>query len=216
VQKVSWKSTGPLISYAPRKRLVTLFHFLRNEPYQLVFIGALHTKDLLQRFPYYQNYVDLSRLESSLLNAFLLPHTRTSPLKIAFVGSGPLPLTSFCLLDTFTNATIHNIDCDVDAISQSKELSRRLGYGERMTFACEDAHVQCVGGTDWKTFDVVFLAALVGMTSDEKKSILQGLGGKLKKGCLIVCRSARGLRSVLYPVCEHCGGWLKEDVLIVA
>jgi nicotianamine synthase len=69
-----------------------------------------------------------------------------------------------------------------------------------MTFACEDASCDGRSGTNWENFDIVFLAALVGMTNKEKMGILRGLVGKLRRGCLVVCRSARGLRAVLYPV----------------
>jgi nicotianamine synthase len=46
----------------------------------------------------------------------------------------------------------------------------------------------------------VFLAALVGMDNETKMGILGSLARKLKRGTLVVARSARGLRSVLYPV----------------
>jgi len=67
-----------------------------------------------------------------------------------------------------------------------------------MSFACEDAGAG--GESHWDDFDVVFLAALVGMTSEEKLGILRVLAGRLRAGCLVVCRSARGMRGVLYPV----------------
>lgn len=57
---------------------------------------------------------------------------------------------------------------------------------------------------DWETFDVVFLAALVGMSSADKVGILAWLKRRLRKGSLIVARSAWGLRAVLYPVSIIC------------
>lgn len=68
-----------------------------------------------------------------------------------------------------------------------------------MTFSCEDISTSTTN-TAWQDLDVVFLAALVGMDSTEKLGMLQGLVKRLKPGTLIVARSARGLRSVLYPV----------------
>jgi nicotianamine synthase len=117
----------------------------------------------------------------------------------------------------------------MEAVRVSAELSRNLGYGEQMTFSCEDvasgdiypARVdryfkaeisemngqeavmgidKMFNGTDWASFQVVFLAALVGMDSDEKMSILASLRPKLNPGTLVVARSAHGLREVLYPV----------------
>jgi nicotianamine synthase len=118
---------------------------------------------------------------------------------MAFIGSGPLPLTSILLLSYFPYAKIHNIDRDADALRQSQALVQRLGYASCMTSSCEDATSEAEA-SNWEQFNVVFLAALVGMTSAEKMRILGGLARKLKSGCLLVCRSARGMREVLYPV----------------
>jgi nicotianamine synthase len=69
-----------------------------------------------------------------------------------------------------------------------------------MSFACEDVSLPRKQGPDWEVFDVVFLAALVGTSREDKVEILEGLVGRLKPGTLVVARSAQGLRSVLYPV----------------
>ncbi|KAF2186685.1 Nicotianamine synthase [Zopfia rhizophila CBS 207.26] len=192
-------------------------------------VTASRKEELLHAFPYYQNYLDLSRLECSTLEAFLPPcgpECRPIPRKVAFIGSGPLPLTSFCILNRYPDANVYNVDRDSDALQISQTLSSQLGYGERMIFSCGDVSVEdaldgvvrsngsgsSVGGygrkngagkhLSWKDFDVVFLAALVGMDSAEKINILRPLVRRLRKGCLVVCRSAWGLRGVLYPTLE--------------
>lgn len=72
-----------------------------------------------------------------------------------------------------------------------------------MSFACTDVSAEeDQEKTKWADFDVVFLAALVGMDTSSKLAILEGLVRKLKPGALVVARSAKGLRGVLYPV-----GW---------
>jgi nicotianamine synthase len=121
-----------------------------------------------------------------------------SPQKVAFIGSGPLPLTSLCMLDRYPNASVHNIDRDANALSTSQELCSKLGY-DGMTFSREDITLN-ESTTNWKAFDVVFLAALVGCDTESKISILASLSKKLKAGTLVVARSAKGLREVLYPV----------------
>jgi len=85
-----------------------------------------------------------------------------------------------------------------------------------MTFSCEDVapedadctytngdigNEKMFKNTDWASFQVVFLAALVGMDSAAKTEILDSLRGRLAPGTLVVARSAEGLRGVLYPVC---------------
>lgn len=70
-----------------------------------------------------------------------------------------------------------------------------------MSFACTDVSAEeSEEKTKWTDFDVVFLAALVGMNTSSKLAILEGLVRKLRPGTLVVARSAKGLRGVLYPV----------------
>jgi|SRR5690242_4993191 len=116
------------------------------------------------------------------------------------------------MLDIFPSAHVHNIDRDASALSISQQLSVKLGYADRMSFSCTDVSDQGKGGgeegTDWGEFDVVFLAALVGMDTSSKQTILEGLVRKLRPGALVVARSAKGLRGVLYPVSDRCGLWI--------
>jgi nicotianamine synthase len=104
---------------------------------------------------------------------------------------------------------IHNIDRDASALTVSCALTEKLGHSDRMTFACEDATDASGGQTDWDALDVVFLAALVGMQSSEKVGVLRGLRQRLRVGTLVVCRSARGMRGVLYPV-SNCDLYAKK------
>lgn len=162
--------------------------------------------NLLASFPYYQNYVDLAKLECHTLEIYLdtcSPNCRPSPCKLAFIGSGPMPLTSFCVLDRYAEATVHNIDRDPDALKISEELAVRCGYGGRMTFSNEDVSMaHGASTTDWHSFQVVFLAALVGMDTPAKVEIMSDLTKKLQPGTLVVARSAHGMRRVLYPVLD--------------
>jgi nicotianamine synthase len=70
-----------------------------------------------------------------------------------------------------------------------------------MTSSCED--ITQPTETEWEVFDVVFLAALVGTDTQSKMGILKKLVGNLRPGALVVARSAKGVRSVLYPVSLH-------------
>lgn len=49
---------------------------------------------------------------------------------------------------------------------------------------------------------IVFLAALVGLNTSEKVSIIKSVVGRMRPGALLVTRSAVGLRGLLYPVLE--------------
>jgi nicotianamine synthase len=169
-------------------------HTLHSQPPNTSAPATPCPKNLLLSFPYYNNYIDLSRLECSTLDAFLA----RPPANIAFVGSGPLPLSSLGLLDRYPGATVWNVDRDEEALRTSAKLCEVLGY-TGMRFVCEDVTEQ-TSTMDWAGFEVVFLAALVGIDAVSKMGILAGLAGKLAPGALVVARSARGLREVLYPV----------------
>ncbi|CAI6334550.1 unnamed protein product [Periconia digitata] len=182
---------------------------VRRAEINCIAVSNLSTHRVLHRFPYYTNYIDLSRLESNLLSAFL-PSPQATTTNIAFIGSGPLPLSSICLLDNMPKAKIVNIDRDAQALGLSKKLVEYLCIPpDRMSFILEDVEESlATNGSPhptrdaiaWNSLDVVFLAALVGMGSAAKVPILASLARRLKPGALILARSARGLRTVLYPV----------------
>ena len=93
-----------------------------------------------------------------------------------------------------------NIDHSEEAIAQSASLCEKLGKGDEcMEFLCSSAGdaMQSLEG-----FDVVYLAALVGATREEKEELLVQVAARMREGALLVIRSAHGLRTLLYPVSQ--------------
>ncbi|XP_077218652.1 nicotianamine synthase-like [Tasmannia lanceolata] len=155
--------------------------------------------DHINIFPYYTNYLKLSHLEFTIL----CKHSTHAPSRIAFVGSGPLPLTSI-VLATFhlRSTTFHNYDIDHSANSKAIRLvSGDPDLSKRMFFHTIDimdvAHAL-------KDYQVIFLAALVGMDKEEKAKIVDHLTKYMAPGALLMLRSAHGARAFLYPVIEPC------------
>jgi nicotianamine synthase len=134
--------------------------------------------------------------------------TTVSPriTKVAFIGSGPLPLTSLCLLHQlkkawFSKAEIMNIDHDIDAIIKSQTLCQGLGRQARdMKFF----HTKCPGDFDLAEYDVVYLAALVGLMQTVKEDLVLSTLGSMRSGAILVIRSVWGMRGLLYPVSNTC------------
>lgn len=182
-------------------------------------MGNSHDKTYttLRAFPYYQNYIDLANMELSAITP-LLPKDK-SLQKVAFIGSGPLPLTSICLAQILrekystssdTDPHILNIDSCAQAISQSLTLCNLLGpYTSGLTFACEEAGSS---SRDLTSYDVVFLAALVGNTQEEKEEVLLRVVKQMRPGALIVVRTSHGLRGLLYPEFEMATERILEKV----
>ncbi|KAK3325917.1 Nicotianamine synthase [Apodospora peruviana] len=154
---------------------------------------------LKKEFLYFGNYEQLAWLEY----CGILAARRTPPKKVAFIGSGPLPLTSLCLLQELkkdyspSTITILNIDISQAAIDVSKKLCDSLGeWAHGMEFACDKAGSSDL---DLQDFDVVYVAALVGISQDDKESIVVDVANTMRPGALLVVRSTLGLRTCLYP-----------------
>ncbi|CAA3020770.1 nicotianamine synthase-like [Olea europaea var. sylvestris] len=153
----------------------------------------------LDIFPYFSNYLKLSLLEFNILSQ----HIKDVPSRVAFVGSGPLPLTSIVLASNhMTSTTFHNYDIDSSANSMASRLMKSdLDLSKRMIFHTTD--IMNVTSA-LKDYDVVFLAALVGMNKDEKVRVLEHLNKHMAPGALLMLRSAHGARAFLYPVVDPC------------
>ncbi|KIW03309.1 uncharacterized protein PV09_05520 [Verruconis gallopava] len=155
--------------------------------------------EALSAFPYYQNYVDITDVEASLIRSTLPKNVE--PEHITFIGSGPLPLTSFMLSKHhFPNAKVTNVDFDIQALAASKKLTYLLGLNSKIDMM--HAEASNVPTSVLEGSDVVYLAALVGLSLAEKFTILCSMASKLKYGALLVVRSAHGLRGLLYPVLD--------------
>ncbi|KAK4778897.1 hypothetical protein SAY86_006425 [Trapa natans] len=155
--------------------------------------------DHLLLFPYYNNYLKLAQLEHRLLSHHL-PSDR-APETVAFIGSGPLPLTSLVLASNhLPEAAFHNYDIDPSANSRARrlvlpdtDLSRRVHFhtNDIMNVTAELGK-----------YDVVFLAALVGMAEEEKARVIAHLSKHMAAGAIVMIRSAHGARAFLYPVVD--------------
>ncbi|KAK3034060.1 hypothetical protein RJ639_034285 [Escallonia herrerae] len=155
--------------------------------------------DHLNIFPYYSNYLKLSHLEFNIL----MQHCAKVPTRVAFLGSGPLPLTSIVLASYhLTATTFHNYDIDPSANSMASRLvSSDPDLSGRMRFHTTD--VMNVTSA-LKDYEVVFLAALVGMDKEAKVRVIDHLAKHMAPGALLMLRSAHGARAFLYPVVDPC------------
>ncbi|KAG6421852.1 hypothetical protein SASPL_118411 [Salvia splendens] len=155
--------------------------------------------DHLSLFPYHSNYLKLSRHEFGLLSKHC-----PNPARVAFVGSGPLPLTSIVLAaDHLKSAVFHNFDIDASANAMAAKLvGPHPEISGRMEFHTAD--IADVPGEVLRGYDVVFLAALVGMDAEEKAHVVEHLAENMAAGAILMLRSAHGARAFLYPVVDPC------------
>ncbi|KAF2309405.1 hypothetical protein GH714_002003 [Hevea brasiliensis] len=118
----------------------------------------------LNLFPYYGNYVKLANLEYKILSE----NGVMQPKKVAFVGSGPMPLTSLVMAAQHLKSThFDNFDIDETANDVARQIVASDGDLEkRMKFeTCNVMEVREKLGE----YDCIFLAALVGMCKEESE-----------------------------------------------
>ncbi|KAF7077813.1 hypothetical protein CFC21_082323 [Triticum aestivum] len=155
--------------------------------------------DHLGVFPYYSNYINLSKLEYELLARYV--PGGIAPARVAFIGSGPLPFSSYVLAARhLPDAVFDNYDLCGAANDRASKLFRAdKDVGARMSFHTADV----ADLTDeLATYDVVFLAALVGMAAEDKAKVIAHLGAHMADGAALVVRSAHGARGFLYPIVD--------------
>lgn len=158
---------------------------------------------LLAQFPYLAEYRLLATLETQFLRR-LSPHAR----RVLFVGSGPLPLTSWQM------ATRHDLQVEMLDLNQKAHLCA-MGWLEKLpghqNLNC--LHTDLFDLTDFSSYDAVILAAMVGRTRTEKEQVLTHLSRYMKPGQPLVARSTHGLRRLLYPQLHICpaSGFKLED-----
>lgn len=155
--------------------------------------------DHVHIFPYYSNYLKLGLLEFTILSQYCT----NVPSRVAFIGSGPLPLTSIVLASLHMRTTsFHNYDIDSSANSMAVNLvSPDPDLSNRMFFHTVD--IMKVSD-ELKDYEVVFLAALVGMDRQEKGRVIDHLAKHMAPGAFLMLRSAHGARGFLYPIVDPC------------
>ncbi|MEM6731878.1 MAG: nicotianamine synthase family protein [Myxococcota bacterium] len=149
----------------------------------------------MRDFPYFENYVELTRLEFSVVQSFA-----AEPVQRAlFLGSGPLALTNI-VLAKYHNVLARGIDHDAPAVALSNRLSERLGIAGQVS--AKHRRAESLEAKQIRAADVVYLAAMVGEDRPEKAEVLKHLHTSMQPGQLLVVRSAHRLRRLLYPAID--------------
>lgn len=168
----------------------------------------------VQQFPYYDNYSELTLMEVYYSLQNVPSHREPEPLRILFIGSGPLPLSSIMILDGLPHDSrqrhVTNLDRCPKAIDLSQKFYKSLKRDEedsrrglKMDFVCADASGSSpiMGDEKWlEKFHVVYIAALVGDSVEDKIKLVSNISSRLKMGTTVIMRSAHSMRKVLYSV----------------
>ncbi|NCC21244.1 MAG: nicotianamine synthase [Alphaproteobacteria bacterium] len=146
----------------------------------------------LDQFWYRTCYRNLVDAEVTAMASVLRSGSALSG-KIAFVGSGPLPLTAIDM-HFATGADVLCIDSDADAVRLSRQMIANMGLQHKI-----GVHRHAGETFDYAGCDVVMVASLV----PEKDSVVRRIQATAPDAAIGV-RSVRGLKALLYePVNEH-------------
>ncbi|KAM3354292.1 hypothetical protein ACQJBY_025143 [Aegilops geniculata] len=132
------------------------------------------------------------------------------PARVAFLGSGSLPLCPLLIAARhMPDAVFDCYDRCGAANDRASQLllhtraddddAKRGGLAERISFRTADIEDLT---HELAAYDVVFLAAPVGVTAGEKARVVAHLGEHMADGAVLVARSAHGARGFLCAVLE--------------
>ncbi|KAJ1567136.1 hypothetical protein HK405_007015, partial [Cladochytrium tenue] len=150
----------------------------------------------IHEFPYEDNYVQLTAGEYGAVCAAI----GGRPARVAFVGSGPLPLTAVEWLRIDPDVHVTCFDNDAAALEQGRvtALSIMPESRDRLHFLLADALE-----VDYAIFDVVIVAALVGLGAEAKRGVLAAVAERVRSDALVAARSVpTDGRRWLYPRIE--------------
>lgn len=153
-------------------------------------IDSPQPQPALMDFMFYDNYVDLVRLEYGTLCNLNPQPCHTALL----VGSGPLPLTALLLSGMYKLAATL-LDKDAAALHLSITALRHLQPTVTWRAFCTDI----LNFTALADYDFIHLAALAGVENETKARIIAHLYQGMKPGAFLLLRGADGLRTLLYP-----------------
>ena len=149
----------------------------------------------LQQFPYYENYELLMSFEAKCIRGYLGSSLFRHVRKVAFIGSGPLPLSSLEIIRHLPKAvTVVNYDQSAEAVEFGQTIVATQNLSHRISFVTSSAQeIEDLGNVD-----IVYLAALAGGNAAEKKEITDHLYKIMRPFSILVARSSAGLRSFIY------------------
>jgi len=146
-------------------------------------------KQEMRKFPYWNNYLKLAKLEMNALRS-VMPEISS----MLFAGSGPLPLSAYMFAAHY-GMKVTNVEAEEYAADCSVAWMDPI-LGDRK-IPCH--HMDIQDFTAFENFDVVMMAALVGLTPAAKQQIIAHLHAHMQPGQLLMVRSVKGLRRLLYP-----------------
>jgi nicotianamine synthase len=157
-------------------------------------IASKNGEKELQKFWYFKNYEQLVDLEYSNISSLY-----KKIKKVLFVGGGPLPLTAILLHKKY------GVKCTIlEKDAESHRIATLLLQKLNLTEAIKVTNIHAEDYSGYNSFNLIYLAAMVGEDEASKTKIISLLHTKINKGKVLVCRSSHGTRKLLYtPIAKE-------------
>ncbi|KAF8526447.1 Nicotianamine synthase [Gautieria morchelliformis] len=152
----------------------------------------------MRTFWYWDNYATLTRYELDSLAAAGCQCMG----RVAFIGSGPLPLTSVLVgQETRGEVVLYDRDAEANVLAAAwvQKLSVPNTNGPVASYSFRDIDVWAEDHRAFARYDVVWVAAAVGGDGAEKRAIVDHLRRGMRKGTFLAVRSVEMGCSLLYP-----------------
>ncbi len=162
-----------------RSSLSTCEYELEKHWAEKIIANQAHYTD----YPYIDSYRALVESEISLLNS----QAQLSNQKICFIGSGPMSISAFEMMEQYPDLDVHCVDMSNEAINLSDAVCKASGFSMQHV----NAYAQ---DFDYSDFDIVIIASM----TLGKENVLEQIKNTAKNGTIVIIRSVEGLRNVLY------------------
>ncbi len=143
----------------------------------------------LQQFPYYDNYVALTKQEWNVLQSCHQHAQHT----VVFCGGGPLPLTAILMAQWFA-VPITILDVDKEAVDQAHSLVSSLGLQDLI----QVRHCAAQDYSNYREYNTIYIAALAGTDASTRQQIFTTIQQQTSPDTHILTRSSWGARALLY------------------
>ncbi len=153
----------------------------------------------IREFPYYGNYAQLTDFELQQLREYI----DLDGKKLLFIGNGALPLTAIMFKEKKPSLEIRCIDRDKEFVEYAKRLLLRLGISDIYVSHHDISDLDALVQSEISISEIVFIAALVGSSSQQKNTILSNMHPYTIPASLIAVRSVpEDMRRLVYPKFE--------------
>ena len=186
-----------VLNAAPIKRIVpdirrirATYEYRLELGWALQAINSKNPRYELQSYTHYTRNKALADSDIEMIRSALDGRIAGS---ILFVGCGPFPISAIIMARYF-NVRIDCIDSNREACQFAVKVAQKVGMIECLNISCCDV----IQKRDLAKYDVIVIAALVGISMPLKSSIIRHVLAQMKSGSGLLARTATGLRRLFY------------------